>query len=177
MSLKKNDWIFLDHDFCHLCRGGRIQTSGHSDLGIFNNLWASSIFTRVLADTASAACPSQPGNLEMISMILTAVIWDAEDLCSMNTAKDPESSFTTSPRSTARPLYFLCCVSNLAFFKWQMSINEAKMIFCAFVLLHQSLQICFWLLFCPTPESFKVSHILFPLLLLLRVSSLLEAQE
>ena len=32
---------------------------GHSDLGIFNNLWASSIFTWVLADTASAACPSQ----------------------------------------------------------------------------------------------------------------------
>ena len=26
------------------------------------------------ADTASAACPSQPGNLEMISMILAAVI-------------------------------------------------------------------------------------------------------
>ena len=31
-------------------------------------------FTWVLADTASAACPSQPGNLEMISMILAAVI-------------------------------------------------------------------------------------------------------
>ena len=27
----------------------------------------------VYADTASAACPSQPGNLEMISMILAAV--------------------------------------------------------------------------------------------------------
>ena len=31
-------------------------------------------FTWVKADTASAACPSQPGNLEMISMILAAVI-------------------------------------------------------------------------------------------------------
>ena len=51
----------LDHDFGHLCRGRRIQMSGHSDFGIFNNLWASSIFTWVLADTASAACPSQPG--------------------------------------------------------------------------------------------------------------------
>ena len=45
----------LDHDFGHLCRGRRIQMSGHSDFGIFNNLWASSIFTWVCADTASAA--------------------------------------------------------------------------------------------------------------------------
>ena len=37
----------LDHDFGRLCRGRRIQTSGHSDLGIFNNLGASSIFTWV----------------------------------------------------------------------------------------------------------------------------------
>ena len=28
----------LDHDFGHLCRGRRIQMSGHSDLGIFTNL-------------------------------------------------------------------------------------------------------------------------------------------
>ena len=69
----------LDHDFGHLCRGRRIQMSGHSDFGIFNNLWASSILTWVQADTASAARPWQPGNLEMISMILAAVIWDAED--------------------------------------------------------------------------------------------------
>ena len=76
----------LDHDFGHLCRGRRIQMSGHSDLGIFNNLWASSIFTWVLADTASAACPSQPGNLEIISMTFAAVICDADEPCSMNTA-------------------------------------------------------------------------------------------
>ena len=37
-------------------------------------LCASSIFTWVQADTASAACPSKPDNLEMISMILAAVI-------------------------------------------------------------------------------------------------------
>ena len=35
----------LDHDFGHLCRGRRIQMSGHSDLGMFNNCGASSIFT------------------------------------------------------------------------------------------------------------------------------------
>ena len=37
----------LDHDLGHVCRGRRIQMTGHSDLGIFNNLWASSIFTWV----------------------------------------------------------------------------------------------------------------------------------
>ena len=58
----------LDHDLGHLCRGRRIQMSGHSDFGIFNNLGASSIFTFEKTDTASAACPSQPGNLEMISI-------------------------------------------------------------------------------------------------------------
>ena len=60
--------------------------SGHSDFGIFNNLRASSIVTWVSADTASAACPSQPGNLEMISMTFAAVICDADDPCSVNTA-------------------------------------------------------------------------------------------
>ena len=33
----------LDHDFGHLCRGRRIQMSGHSDFGIFKNVGASSI--------------------------------------------------------------------------------------------------------------------------------------
>ena len=50
----------FSHDFGHLCRGKRIQTSGHSDLVIF---------TWVHADIASAACPSQPGNLAITSMI------------------------------------------------------------------------------------------------------------
>ena len=44
------------------------------------------MFTWVSADTASAACPSQPGNLEMISMTFAAVICDAGDPCSVNTA-------------------------------------------------------------------------------------------
>ena len=37
----------LDHDLGHLCRGTRILMSRHSDLGIFNDLWAPSIFTWV----------------------------------------------------------------------------------------------------------------------------------
>ena len=60
--------------------------SGHSNLGIVKNFGASSIFTWVQADAASAACPSQPGNLEMISMTFAAVICDADDPCSVNTA-------------------------------------------------------------------------------------------
>ena len=41
--------------------------SGHSDLGIFNNFEASSIFTWVKADTASGACPAHPGSLDTMS--------------------------------------------------------------------------------------------------------------
>ena len=60
----------LDHDFGHLCRGRRIQMSGHSDSGIFNNFGASSISTWVWADAASAACPEHPGSLDIVSMNL-----------------------------------------------------------------------------------------------------------
>ena len=80
--------------------------SGHSDLGIFGNLGASAILTWVQADSTSAACPAHPGSLEMISMTFAAVICDADDPCSVNTAWAPRSSFTMSPRSTTRPLYF-----------------------------------------------------------------------
>ena len=74
-----------------LCRGRRVHTSGHSDLGIPSNLGASSIITWVHAGTASAACPSQSG-------YLAAVIWDADERCSVKTASAPESSFTMPPR-------------------------------------------------------------------------------
>ena len=40
----------------------------------------------VLADTASATCPADPGSLAMISMTFAAVICDADDHCSVNTA-------------------------------------------------------------------------------------------
>ena len=39
-------------------------------------------------------------------MTFAAVICDADDPCSVNTAYDPVSSFTISPRNTTRPLYF-----------------------------------------------------------------------
>ena len=118
-----------DHDFGHLCRGRRIQISGHSDFGIFNDVGASSMLTWVQADTASAACPEHPGCLAMTSMTSAAVICDADDPCSVNTACDPESFFTMSPRSTTLPLYFWNCGSNSEFLRWQRSINEAKWTF------------------------------------------------
>ena len=49
--------------------------------------------TWVWADTASAACPAHPGSLDMMSVIFAAVICDADDPCSVNTAYEPESSF------------------------------------------------------------------------------------
>ena len=41
----------LNQDLGHLCRGRRIQMSGHSGLGSFNNCGGSSILTWVYADT------------------------------------------------------------------------------------------------------------------------------
>ena len=116
----------LDHDLGHLCRSRRIQMSGHFAFEIFNNLGAFSIFNWVQADTASAACPTQPGSLEMISMTFAAVICDADDPCSVNTAC---ASFTMSPRSTTRPLFFWCFASNSVFFSYD--ICPGKMNFCA----------------------------------------------
>ena len=84
----------LDRDFVHLCFGRRIQKSGHSDFGIFNDDGASAILTWEKADSASAACPAHPGSLEIMSMTFAAVMCDADDPCSVNTAYDPESSFT-----------------------------------------------------------------------------------
>ena len=79
---------------------------GHADFGIYNKYGASSILTWMYADTACAACPAHPGSLAMTSITFAAVICDADEPCSANTAKEPESSFTISPRSTTRPLYF-----------------------------------------------------------------------
>ena len=129
----------LDHDLVHLCRGRRIQMSQHFDFRIFNSLGASSILTLVLADTASAACPSQPGNLEMKNMTLAAVICDADDPFSVNIAYDPESSSTISPRSTTRPLYLWHWGTNSEFFRWQRSINDAKWTFLPYSLLPSSI--------------------------------------
>ena len=85
-------WI-SSHDFGQQDLGGRVQIVGHSDSGDPHNFGA------------SLACPVHPGSLEITSRTLAAVMCDAEDPCSVNTACEPESSFTTSPRNTTRPFY------------------------------------------------------------------------
>ena len=76
------------HDFGHLCFGRRIQMSGHSGFGIFNNVGASSILTSVQTDTASAAGPAHPGSFAgpvwktqsfLLSEICTIILW--QDYC------------------------------------------------------------------------------------------------
>ena len=99
-------------DSGHPCRGRRIHKSGLSDFGFLSNLGASSSFTCVYTDTASAACPSQSGNLAITSISFAAVIWDADEPCSEKTAWAPESSFTMSPRSTTLPVNFCNFGSN-----------------------------------------------------------------
>ena len=69
----------LDHDFGHLCRGRRIQMSGHSDFGNVNNDGASSILTWVYADIASVACAAHPGSRDMTSITVAGVICDADE--------------------------------------------------------------------------------------------------
>ena len=68
-----------DHDLGHLCRGGRVQMSGHSDFGKFQLCWSVHQFlTWEEADTASAACSAHPGCL--------AVMCDADEPCTVTTA-------------------------------------------------------------------------------------------
>ena len=40
LSRKTPGSIMLDHNFVHLCRGRRIQMSGHTDSGIFSTFWS-----------------------------------------------------------------------------------------------------------------------------------------
>ena len=80
----------------------------------------------VLADTASIGCPAHSGKLAKTSRIFAAVICDSDEPCSVNTAYEPKSSSTTSPRSTTRPLYFWNFCSNFEFLRWHKSISVSK---------------------------------------------------
>ena len=90
-------------------------------------------FWPVSADTASAACPEHPGSLEKMSMTFAAVIWDADHPCSVNTAYEPESYFTMSPRSTTLPLYFWYSGSSSEFWKMTEIRLWRKMNFSALI--------------------------------------------
>ena len=151
----------LAHGFGHSCRGSRIHSSGYSDSEILSNLGASSNFTWVSADTASAACPSQSGNLATTSITFSAVIWDADEPCSVKTAKAPES-----PRSTTLPLYLWNFGSNSAFLRWHTSINVAKWTFFLSLCASRITPSCFWFFPISMLRSSRAFSILYPLQLL-----------
>ena len=100
-GLSESNSLNCVQDFVSKCLG--ILTL---DFFFLKKIGASYIFTCVIADTASAACPAHPGSLEILSMTFAAVICDGNDPCTVNTAYDTESFFTMSPRSTTLPLYF-----------------------------------------------------------------------
>ena len=161
-----------------VCLGRRIHTSGHYDFGILCTLEHPSFLTWVLADTASAACPSQSGNFATKSMTFAAVMCDADDPWSVNTACDPESSFTMSPRSTTLPLHFWNWGFSSEFLRWQRSINDAK---CTILpsLLTSAITSFWFLTFvsCHASVFSDFSPILFPPQPLHQVFSSLEASE
>ena len=97
---------------------------------VLSNLGASSNVTWVQADTASAACPSQPRNLARASITVSAVIWDADE------PEAPESSLTMSPRSTTLPLYFCIFGFQLRVLEvtYVASIMQSGLPVCLFVL-------------------------------------------
>ena len=124
----------LDHDLGYLWR---IHISGHSDFGFFNSVGASSILTWEKAFFASAACPAHPGSLG-IAITFAAVICDADDPCSLNTAYDSESSFTMPPRSTTLPfvLFYFEALSPNSWDDKDPSMTQNEL-FCPFSLLQR----------------------------------------
>ena len=85
------EYSILTREFGHLCFGRRIQITGDSDFGIFNNVGASLILTWVQADTASAACPEHLLQLSF-EMLMILVEW-TPCLCTFDTEVPAPSSW------------------------------------------------------------------------------------
>ena len=124
IPLKRNDWIFhtgpWSRPFVSWQTNPLVWTIRFGNLTILEHF----PFLPVKKQRYCVSCATWQSGDDVHGF--AAVICDADDPCSVNTAQDPDSSFTISPRSTTRPLYFWCFVSNWAFFKWHMSISEAK---------------------------------------------------
>ena len=122
------------------CRGTWIQTAGefrqcrsvfHFDLGV-------SGYCVVRLSSASSVA--------IVSRTFAAVICDADELCSLNAAYEPESSFTTSPRRTTRPSHFWSCCSDSEFLRWHRSMNATNwtvLLTCRAFLMTSSLLVTF----------------------------------
>ena len=85
------------HVLSHLCRGRRIHISGHSDFGILSNQVyppflpeCTAIPRQLLAHHCLVAWQWHP-------LLFAAVIWDADEPCSVQTAYAPESSSVLTP--------------------------------------------------------------------------------
>ena len=121
------DLEFRPHDLGRRGRGGRIQMTGHSDPAI-------PILPLARLSSSPECKPTLHQLLVLrilevlksISGTLPAVICDAEDPCSVNTAVEPVSSFTTSPRSATRAWYVCNVVSYSDLLTWHKSISVAE---------------------------------------------------
>ena len=86
-----------DQYFGRLCRGRRSQKSGHTDFGMWTQIWSVlHLSSGASANTASAACPAQSSNLAITPTSFAAVICDAEEPCSVKTAQSHGNRFSQS---------------------------------------------------------------------------------
>ena len=98
-----------------------------------------------------------------MSMTFSADIWDADDPSSVNTAYEPELSFTMSSRSGTRPLYFWCLTSNSAFSSDICPLKMQNELLRPTSLLHRSPLSSFRLLSAAMPVFLKFSPFFFHL--------------
>ena len=114
----------LDHDFGHLCRGKRIQMSGHSDFGIFNNLWASSILGRSRYCVCRLSIATRQSGDDIHDFGCCHLrCWRSmfSEYCVR--ARNVFYKITTEYNST---FVFLVLCLQFSIFRWHMSINDAK---------------------------------------------------
>ena len=135
----------LDHDLGHLCRGRRIQMSGHSDF----------VFFPFLLGCKKILCPLHAlRNLEIwrwypwlllpsFVMLMILVQWILHETLNRLLQYDHGGQLD--------PCIFWCFASNLAFFRWHVSISEAKWTFSPIVIA-SSVDHLFSLLICQVPR-------------------------
>ena len=113
VSFKWYHWVLNIHILGRRDRGRRIRMAGTLILVIPITLERLPISIECKPTLHHLLVLRVLGSLEITHRTLAAVLCDAEDPCSVNTAHEPESSFTVSPRCTTRPLYVWNFLSNL----------------------------------------------------------------
>ena len=160
-----------------LCRGRRIQMSGHSDLRIFNDFGASFIFTWKKADTASAAWPGHPGSWRWYPWLLLLSFVMLMILVQWILHKTPNRlhNITSEYNST---FVFFGALPQIQYFSNDTfpSVRRNELLRPS-SLLHRSPLSYFWFSSGSTPKFSPIFPIPCPLLLLLKEFSWLEALE